>query len=390
MNNRGHPFLSYAFRPFFLFNAVFAAASVILWIIVMRGYGPTTLPANTVLWHAHEMLVGFAMATIAGFLLTAAATWTGRPPVNGIPLALLVSAWLAGRIVMTVAGLMPGWLVAIIDMAFPVLLCLFAAREIIGARNRRNYPIVGVTALLAILDLVYHLGNMQLLPGFDRVAIHLLIHAVLLLIAVIAGRVVPNFTANWLRARGATRLPVSDPLVDRLAIVLTLAVGIAASFAPTGYATGILAFAAAAVHAIRLSRWCGLATRSEPLLFVLHAAYFCLAAGYALLGCAAFDWIFTPSAALHSLTMGAIGVMILAMTTRVALGHTGRPLTAARLTVFAYLVLMLAVVLRVLGPLIFPSYLASVAWSAVGWVGAFVIFVWVYWSVLTGPRADAR
>ncbi len=389
MNSPVQPFLSYAFRPFFLFNAIFAIATMILWVMVLRGYGPTTLPANTMLWHGHEMLVGFAMATVAGFILTAVATWTGRPPVNGLQLALLVLAWLAGRFVMVLAGLMPAWLVAALDMAFPLLLCFLAAREIIGAGNRRNYPIVGITALLAILNLVYHLGAMPLLPGADRLAIYLLIHTILLLITVMAGRVVPNFTANWLRARGATRLPASNMLVDRLTIFLTIAVGIGASAAPTSLVTGILAFAAAVSHAIRLSRWCGLATSDEPLLFVLHIAYSWLPIGYGLTGFVVFDWIFTPTTALHALTMGAIGSMILAMMTRVPLGHTGRPLTASRLTVMAYMILTVAVLVRVLGPLIFSDYLATVEWSATGWVFTFAIVAWVYWPVLTRPPRDA-
>ena len=384
-----HPFLSYAFRPFFLFNAVFAVVIVIVWVMVLQGHGPTTLPANTMLWHGHEMLVGFAMATIAGFILTAVATWTGRPPVNGLPLALLVFAWLLGRFVMLLSGLMPPWMVAALDMAFPLLLCVFAAREIVGAGNRRNYPIVGITALLAILNLVYHLGAMRLLPGADRLAIYLLIHTILLLVTVIAGRVVPNFTANWLRTRGATRLPANNALVDSLTILLTLAVGIMASTAPTSTATGMLAFAAAVLHAVRLSRWCGFATLDEPLLFVLHIAYSWLPIGYALMGCVAFEWIFAPTSALHALTMGAIGSMILAMTTRVPLGHTGRPLTASRLTVVAYVMLTFAVLLRVLGPLMFADYLAIIEWSATGWVFAFGIFVWVYWPVLTRAPEDA-
>lgn len=389
MNERVHPFLSYAFRPFFLFNAVFAAAVVILWVLVLQDRGPTTLPADVMMWHGHEMLVGFAMATIAGFILTAVATWTGRPPVSGLPLLSVVLAWLAGRVAMLIAGLSPAWLVAAIDMVFPLLLCYFTAREIVGAGNRRNYPIVAITAVLALLNLVYHLGALRLMPGADRVAIYLLIHTILLLITVVGGRVVPNFTANWLRARGAARLPASNVIIDRLAILLTLAVGIAASFVPAHAASGVLAFAAALLHAMRLSRWCGLATFAEPLLFVLHVAYAWLPIGYAIMGCVVFGFLFAPTSALHVLTMGAIGGMILAMTTRVPLGHTGRPLTASRLTVVAYLLLVSAVLARVLAPLVSSDYLATVEWSAAGWVLAFVIFVWVYWPVLTRRRADA-
>jgi uncharacterized protein involved in response to NO len=383
MNSPVPPFLTYAFRPFFLLNAIFAIAIVILWVMVLQGHGPATLPANTMLWHGHEMLVGFAMAIVAGFILTAVATWTGRPPVDGLTLALLVLAWVAGRVVMILAGLLPAWLVAALDMVFPLLLCFLAAREIFGARNRRNYPIVGITVLLAILNLVYHLGSMQVLPGADRLAVYFSIHTILLLITIIAGRIIPNFTANWLRARGATRLPASNSQVDRLTIAVTIAVGISASVAPTSSVTGILSFAAAVLHAIRLSRWRGLATSDEPLLFVLHVSYSWLPIGYGLMGCVVFDWIFAPTSALHALTMGAIGSMILAMTTRVPLGHTGRPLTASRLTVVAYMMLTLAVLVRIIGPLIFSDYLATVEWSAAGWVFTFAIFFWVYWPVLT-------
>jgi len=173
-----------------------------------------------------------------------------------------------------------------------------------------------------------------------------------------------------------------------LTILLTLAVGLAASTAPTSPVTGILAFAAASLHTIRLSRWCGLSTLKEPLLFALHVAYAWLPIGYALMGCAVFNWVFAPTTALHALTMGAVGGMILAMTTRVPLGHTGRPLRASRLTVIAYMALTLAVLARVLGPLLVSDYLVTVEWSATGWEIAFAIFVWVYWPVLTRPRVD--
>jgi uncharacterized protein involved in response to NO len=388
MNSRRDVFFSYAFRPFFLLEGIFAVVIVILWVMAMRGHPLATLPANTMLWHGHEMLVGFAMATIAGFLFTAVATWTGRPPIKGLTLALLLLAWLAGRLAMLLSGVVPAWLVALVDMAFPVMLCALAAREIFGAGNRRNYPIVGITALLAVGNLVYHLGTLQVWPGADRLSVYLMIHLILLLITVIAGRVVPNFTANWLRARGVTRLPASNALLDRLTIGLTLAVGLAASLAPTSPVTGTLGFIAALLHLARLAQWRGLSTLDEPLLFVLHVSYAWLPVGYALLGCAAFGWLFAPTAALHALTMGAIGGMILAMTTRVPLGHTGRPLTAAGMTVVAYLLLTAAVLVRVLGPSVVPDYLATVDWSATGWSLAFIIFVCVYWPILTRPRVD--
>jgi len=385
MNSKRTPvLLSYAFRPFFLLNGVFAVLIVFLWVAGLHGRG---LSAVTPLWHSHEMLVGFALAAVAGFSLTAVATWTGRPAITGAPLAILVLFWLTGRLAMLLSTILPAGFIFLLDMLFPVLLAVLLSREIIAARNRRNYPLVAIIFIFAGLNALYHLGAGQWLPGTDRLAIYLLIHVLLLLVTIIAGRIVPSFTGNWLRQQGQDQVPFSSNTIDQAALVLTLLTGLSASFMPTHWLTGGVAFAAAIVHGLRLSRWKGLATISNPLLFVLHVAYLWLPFGYVLLACAVFGWVFTPTAALHALTMGAIGSMVLAVTTRVALGHTGRPLQAPRLTVFAYWLLMLAALVRVLGPLTGKSYLLMIDLSATGWMLAFAIFTWVYWPILSRPRA---
>jgi len=383
MNSRTPVLFSYAFRPFFLMNGIFAIAAILTWVMTLHGSG---LPGITPMWHSHEMLVGFAMAAVAGFSLTAVANWTGRPAVHGTPLTLLVFSWLAGRLAMLLTGWLPAGLVALLDMLFPLLLCILLGREIFGGKSKRNYILVIILAFMTVLNGTYHLGVSQILPGADRLAIYLLIHTMLVLVTIIAGRIVPAFTGNWLRMQGQTRLPVNSEVVNRTALSLTIVVGLVASFAPTHTVTGILAFAAAAAHGFRLSRWRGFATTSNPLLFVLHAAYIWLPIGYVLLGCAVFGWLFTPTAALHALTMGAIGNIVLAVTTRVSLGHTGRPLQVARLTVVAYWLLMVAVLIRVLGPLSGQNYLMMIDLSAAGWILAFGIFVWVYWPILTRQK----
>jgi uncharacterized protein involved in response to NO len=377
--------LSYAFRPFFLFNGIFAILIVLAWLMTLHGSG---LPLATPLWHSHEMLIGFALAAVAGFSLTAVANWTGRPAIKGAPLAGLVLFWLAGRFAMIMSFSLPAALVFVLDSLFPILLTLLLGREIISGKSKRNYPLIVIMVTVVILNIFYHLGATLVLPGADRTAIYLLIHTLLLLVVIIAGRIVPSFTANWLRQKGSDDLPVNSDMVNRSALVLTVLVGLFASFFPLNPVTGILAFAAATVHGFRLSRWKGFATTSNPLLFVLHAAYFWLPVGYVLLGCAVFGWLFTPTAALHALTMGAIGSMVLAVTTRVALGHTGRALQAARLTVLAYWIFMLAVVLRILGPFNEGHYLLMIDLSALGWVLAFVLFTWVYWPILSRAKAD--
>ena len=381
-----HPFMSYAFRPFFLLNGIFAVVVISIWLMALHGTGPASVPATMLYWHGHEMVVGFAMAAMAGFVLTAVATWTDRPPLQGKLLGLLVFSWLLGRLAMMAATRLPYWLVASVDTIFPFLLVLLVGREVVGGRNRRNYPIVGITLVLAVLNLLYHLGTMRILPGMDRLALYFLIHLVLLMITVIGGRIIPNFTANWLRARGHERLPVNHPVVNGITVLATIATGVSVSLAPIGPVTGVLAMVAALSHACRLARWRGLATTSEPLLFVLHVAYLWLPVGYALTALAAFGLVFPPSAALHALTMGAIGNMILAVTSRVALAHTGRSLHAPRLIVISYAILNAAVVARVLSPLNPGLYIEMIDLSALGWIVTFAIFTGVYWPVLTRPR----
>jgi len=376
--------LSYAFRPFFVLNGVYAILIVFLWVMTLHGQGVSVTP----LWHGHEMLMGFAMTAVAGFSLTAVANWTARPAVKGWPLALLVTFWVMGRLAMLLYGRLPDVLVILLDMLFPVFLALLLGREIAGARNRRNYPLVVIICAVAVENALYHLGAAQWLAGVDRLAIYLMIHTLLLLVTIIAGRIVPNFTANWLRQQNQAQMPVNSERVDRAVLVLTVLSGLAAGFYPFFWLTGVFAFATAVLHAFRLSRWRGLATVSNPLLFVLHVAYLWLPIGYALLGCTVFGLIASSTASLHALTMGAIGTMVLAVTTRVALGHTGRPLRAARLPVFAYWMSMIAVVVRVSGPLTGMAYVSMIDSSAAAWVLGFAVFSWVYWPRLSRQRVD--
>jgi uncharacterized protein involved in response to NO len=383
-----HPFLSYAFRPFFLLNGLFAIVVVSVWLMALHGTRLASIPAAMLYWHGHEMVVGFGMAAVAGFVLTAVATWTGRPPLQGKLLGVLVFSWLLGRLTMMAATRLPYWLVASADTIFPFLLLFLVGREVVGGHSRRNYPIVGIISVLAVLNLLYHLGSMRILPGMDRLAVYLLIHLLLLLVTVVAGRIIPNFTANWLRARGHERPPENHLLTDRIAVAATIATGMSVSLSPFGPVTGILAMVAMFSHAVRLARWRGLATKSEPLLFILHVAYSWLPVGYALTGLAAFGLVFPASAALHALTIGAIGNMILAVTSRVALAHTGRSLHAPRLIVIAYAVLNIAVLARVFSALNPGLYIEMIDLSALAWIVTFAIFTLVYWPVLTRSRVD--
>jgi len=380
---------SYTFRPFFLLAGLWAILAVVRWMLILNGVASPPFGTNPVYWHGHEMIVGFALAVVAGFVLSAVATWTGRPAINGSAVVWLVVSWLLGRLAIYYTGAMPVFVTALLDMLFPVTLSLLIGREVFGARNKRNYKVVAITVVLAAVNLLYHLGVAGIIEGADYIAIYLLIHGIIMLVALIGGRVVPSFTANWLRGQGVTDLPKINENIDRMAITVTILVGLAVIFFPDRIVIAYLAASAAVLHGVRVAQWRGLQTTRNPLLFVMHVAYWWLPIGYTMMSLASFGWAFTPTAALHALTMGGIGGMIMAMITRVPLGHTGRALHASRLIVAAYAVLMLAVVVRVLSPWNADSYLAGLNLAAAGWCLAFAIFLWVYWPVLTQPSVKS-
>jgi uncharacterized protein involved in response to NO len=396
-----HPLWTYAFRPFFLLAGLFAVAAMGHWLLVLRGLPWPASGAFSTVWHAHEMTLGFAMAVVAGFLLTAVATWTGRRPVQGPLLAVLVLAWLAGRLVMWLGTGLPAAMVAVADLAFPVLVAVLVTREVVAARNRRNYPIALLAWLFAALTAFYQGAALGWIPEdteavTEQMAVNLLLQMLVLLVTVIGGRVVPSFTGNWLRMRAGlpaggspAPMPVVRPWLEPVVIILTAAAGVGWSLVPGSPVAALLCLGAGLAQALRLSGWRGFTTWPEPLLFVLHAAYAALPAGFLLLGAAGLGLPLPATAALHTLAVGAVGGMILAMMSRVALGHTGRPLRAAPVTVMAYVLLGLAAVLRVAGPVLPALAVLSLDLSGLLWMLSFALFVWHYGPILTGPRAPS-
>jgi uncharacterized protein involved in response to NO len=355
------PVLSVGFRPFFLLSALWAALAVPVWLTAyVHGYAPRAdLPA--MFWHAHEMVYGFGFAAVAGFMLTAIPNWTGRVPVRGVGLAVLALLWLAGR----VALLLPA-MFAIVDLAFGIALMAVVARELIAGRNWRNLPMLAALGLLVAGNVLFHLG----IDPTCRLGIATL----LMLIALVGGRIVPSFTRNWLAKRGpGTRLPAPESVLDRVALLVTL---VALGAWVSGIATWPAAIAGAALAA-RLARWRGLSTASEPLLFILHAGYAWLAVGLILLGLE-----IQPQAALHALTVGAIGTMTLAVMTRASLGHTGRALTADAATVAIYVLVTLAALMRVLSPLAGPHAVLVTSFAGLAWTAAFATFAFHYGRML--------
>jgi uncharacterized protein involved in response to NO len=271
--------LSAGFRPFFFLAGLWAALAVPLWLSAYSGLAlPTRLPPMT--WHAHEMIFGFGFAAAAGFLLTAIPNWTGRLPLRGAPLAGLALLWIAGRAAVLLSNATGPLAAAAIDLAFPAALILVVAREIAAGRNWRNLPMVAALAVLFCGSLLVHLEALGAAGGTAALGNRVGIATLLMLIALIGGRIVPSFTRNWLaRMRPGSALPAPAGKVDAAALAITLPAMAAWVAAPEAAATRWLALAASAALAVRLSRWRGLATVNEPLLFVLHVGYAWLPAG---------------------------------------------------------------------------------------------------------------
>jgi uncharacterized protein involved in response to NO len=334
-------------------------------------------------WHIHEMLFGFVMAAIAGFLLTAVANWTGRPPLHGWLLGLLVILWLAGRMTSLFSLHLPLWLAVGGDLAFPALLVPVIVREIILARNWRNLFVAFPVILLGAANLLMYLeaGGGDLPAGLGW---RLAIAAVLILVSVVGGRIVPAFTRNWLAKRGADG-PVAHGLVDRVALGVSHSALLLWAFLPERRSIGALLLLAAALNAWRLLRWRGTSTAAEPMLLILHIGYGWLTVGMALLGMASMGWAVPLSAALHSLTIGAMATMILAVMTRATRGHTGRALSADRWTGLIYISVSAAAATRVLAAFDI-GFNAMLTLSAFLWVLAFVVFLVVYGPMLLRKR----
>ncbi|HTI84982.1 MAG TPA: NnrS family protein [Alphaproteobacteria bacterium] len=380
--------LLYAFRPMFLAAGSWAIVAIALWLSMFFGYVQLPTRFDPPSWHAHEMLFGFVMAAVAGFLLTAIPNWTGRLPVRGFRLAVLVILWVLGRIACLISADMPAWLAIALDLAFPAMLLFVAAREVIEGRNWRNLPTTAPLAVFLVADLLMHLEALNE-PVPAGLGWRLGIAAPIILIGVIAGRIIPSFTHNWLLKHKSPRLPVAANRFDTVCIVI-LALGfILWAFLPEHQIAGALLITAALLNAVRLSRWAGLASWPEKLLFILHVGYGWVALGTALLGLSIFNIGVPATAAIHALAAGAIAVMILAVMPRVTLGHTGRILTANRATVVAFVLINAAAIIRVCAAwhTVLTANLLLVAGAL--WIAAFLVFELVYGPMLLTRRAGS-
>ncbi|MDT0576059.1 NnrS family protein [Croceicoccus sp. F390] len=380
------PFLRGAFRPFFLFAALWAAAAVIIWVMAYSGVPVFSQAVDPLAWHQHEMLFGFVGAAVIGFMLTAIANWTGRPLLGGAPLAILVLLWIAVRVTLA-ASLGSPWLSLILELTLFFAVAAFAAREVVLSANR-NLPVAIIVALFGVAAAIDLAEGGGILPDRDF-GLRLGLALAVLVIGLIGGRIIPVFTRNWLaREKAGGSMPVMPNAADMRVLGLTVVALLGWLAWPSSPVVGWLFLAAALAHLWRLSRWRGWRTFTDPLVVVLHLAYLWLPLGLGLLGLhLAFEAV-ARSAAIHALTAGAMGLIILAVMSRASLGHTGRPLKAGLGLTLAYLLVFAGAVVRVLTAVERLEGIWSIHLSATLWAGGFALFVLLYFPILTRPRLD--
>jgi uncharacterized protein involved in response to NO len=363
------------FRPFYLLASSFSALSVALWALQFSGLVPYAYLQGP-MWHAHEMLFGFTLAVVTGFLLTAGQNWSGQPTPKGAYLAALAILWVAGRVLVHLPW---GWLAALVNVAFPLSVALALGIPLFRARNRRNYFFVVLLLVMGLAQFGVHLNALGVLrmPGWAGIA--LAMDVMLFVLSVMGGRVIPMFTNNAIPGAKAIR----NPWVEKLALGSILMIGLADSLHVTGTWLAVLAALAMLAHLIRLWLWQPWKTLNTPLVWVLHGAYAWLVLHLAFRAMAAMDWI-SASAPTHALTAGAIGSMVIGMMTRTALGHTGRKLVAGAAEVTCYALIAAAAVIRVFVPFLNPGWLTyAVVVSALMWSASFALYTWKYWPVLS-------
>jgi len=385
----GPAIFSYGFRPFFLGAAIWAALSVALWL--PQYFGELSLPTafGPLDWHIHEMIYGYVTAAIAGFLLTAIPNWTGRLPVNGYPLAGLFALWLLGRFAIAGSAFCGVWIAATIDVAFLFVFAAVALGEILAGRNWRNLRVLVILGVLITGNIVFHVEAIR--RGSADYGVRIGIAAVIALIMLVGGRVVPSFTNNWLARNNPGRMPVGFSRYDAATLGvsgLALASWVAL---PQSKATGAALLLAGLLQTVRLIRWAGDRTIADRLVLVLHVAYAFVPLGFLLAG-AALLWPehWPISAGIHAWTTGAVGLMTLAIMTRASLGHTGTDLVASAPTQFIYLCAIFAALARIVAAFEPSSTLLYAA--AAAWLLAFGGFATVFGPLLVGrpPVWDSR
>ena len=385
MRYQGPAFWSYGFRPFFFSAALFAGAAIPVWVLIVTGVYDGAWFYQPREWHVHEMVFGFLPCVITGFLLTAMPNWTERPPIRGLPLMLLLTLWVLGRLALTFSWLAP-LISALVDSAFLIVVAGMVWWEIMAAKAWERLPIGVLISLYATANLFFH--GLLMSHAVTDVSVRMALTLLMVLLALIGGRVTPSFTEDFFSQEGVIQQPMPFSWFDGLSLVLLGIAGVQWTIFSETNGAGYAFVAAGIFHLIRLSRWYGWLTWREPLVLVLHVGYAWLALSLLILGGSILGVGLPVEVAVHALTTGAVGVMTLAVMTRASLGHTGRVKHAGFLTILIYLLVNLGALLRVFGPSMDLSGDRSLALAAGCWSGAYLLFAIGYGHILFGQNVE--
>ncbi len=382
------PPLRFAFRPLFILPSLLSIIAVVAWVAILKGkiQWHAALAAN--IWHGHEMIFGFAATVAFGFLLTAAQTWTGVRSIKGWKLGIVVALWLIARFAFLSSSEL-FFIVGIISEACWLVICVgYFTYMVVKSNNRRNFIFVPLLSLISILNIATLLSAYS---GDISVSSHLSYSAVFLMstmVTVVGGRVIPFFTTRALNLKPINGNAFLERVIGVMMILSTFAFISSYLFSSSILLAGCLILAGC-LQILRMRNWQTIKTFSTPLLWSLHLSYLNMGIGFILLGVSYINPNISFSSAIHTITVGTIGTMIIAMMSRVSLGHTGRPLQINTLVSFSFLLLLSATLFRVLLPLIgwlMQGYILSAACWAIG----FSIFIYYYAPILMRARPDGR
>jgi len=378
------PLLRLGFRPFFLFGSLYAVIAIVVWVWMFQTGQPSILKAPALWWHVHEMLFGFAMAIVVGFVLTAVQNWTGINGTKQARLGLLVVLWFLPRILFWTPA--PLWLISSIEALFLAFTAFEVGTRVIKAKGWRNLFFIPLFILAIIANFASY-ATIKGMPPFPASAVwQAMLWWFTLLLSVMGSRVIPFFTARRFNFEKPQPLMVLEwganlPLVGLFVL----------SFFPMTFEQlgQPLMLAAGIAHLIRVIRWQPWRTLSEPLVWSLHAAYLCIPISLLLRG--VIDNPFASHNMIHLFAIGALGGLILAMIARVTMGHTGRAIYQGPNMALAFAALILAAWIRGLGVAFMPEHLMMwVNVSATLWVFAFGMYLWRFGYMLMTPRADGH
>lgn len=371
------------FRPFFIAAGISAVLLLLIWLLKWHGVIGANSYYSLIGWHSHEMLFGYAVAVIAGFLLTAARNWTGLDTIIGKPLAALALLWLAGRLLPLAHPLVPGPVIALVDLAFLPLMAAVLAGPLWKGSNRTNRRFLPLILFMALANLLVHLQALGLAETAQR-GTTLMLTMILLLLIFVAGRVLPFFTEKAIPGAKTKYVPP----IDRIGFYLIIALGLVQLLYPISGLVAILTAALAISQAVRLYNWYDRRVWGIPVLWVLYTGYGWLVLGLFLMAAAELG-LFPANLATHALTTGGIAVFTLGMMARVSLGHTGRQMQPRRIVEISFIIINMAPLVRVFGPLLLPAqYSIWLDLSGLIWIVSFAIFSVVYLPILLRPRVD--